>query len=86
MTIKSLGNPFDGDQTLIHSKQCGCPECKAPGTNAVSMERRAPAPTYTALDDSLASSGDSEEILIVPSKAPWCARFSATTITAVAAL
>ena len=63
MTIKSLGNPFDGDQTLIHSKQCGCPECKAPGTNAVSMERRAPAPTYTALDDSLASSGDSEEIL-----------------------
>ena len=63
MTIKSLGNPFDGDQTLIHSKQCGCPECKAPGTNAASMERKATAVANTAAEDSVASRGDSEEIL-----------------------
>ncbi|MGM0769027.1 MAG: ABC transporter substrate-binding protein [Pseudomonadota bacterium] len=37
MTTKSLGNPFDGDQSLIHAKTCGCPECKtgqdAPSTS-----------------------------------------------------
>lgn len=34
MTTKSLGNPFDGDKSLIHAKTCGCPECK-PGDSAV---------------------------------------------------
>ncbi|MDL0430394.1 ABC transporter substrate-binding protein [Marinobacter sp. TBZ242] len=32
MTTKSLGNPFDGDQTLIHGRQCDCQDCKGAGT------------------------------------------------------
>src|SRR5690554_7341626 len=36
MTTKSLGNPFDGDQSLIHAKTCGCPECK-PGDSLPSV-------------------------------------------------
>lgn len=31
MTIKSLGNPFDGDQSLIHSRHCACATCKPAG-------------------------------------------------------
>lgn len=27
MTIKSLGNPFDGDTSLIHTRDCGCATC-----------------------------------------------------------
>ena len=39
MTTKSLGNPFDGDKSLIHAKTCGCPDCK-PGqdTPAISLD------------------------------------------------
>lgn len=29
MTIKSLGNPFDGDLSLIHSRDCGCDRCQS---------------------------------------------------------
>ncbi|MBO6851398.1 MAG: nitrate ABC transporter substrate-binding protein, partial [Marinobacter sp.] len=36
MTTKSLGNPFDGDQSLIHAKTCACPECKT-GQDAPSV-------------------------------------------------
>lgn len=29
MTFKSLGNPFNGDVSLVHSKDCGCGECSS---------------------------------------------------------
>lgn len=28
MTIKSLGNPFDGDASLLHTKGCHCSQCQ----------------------------------------------------------
>ncbi|MFK7944393.1 MAG: CmpA/NrtA family ABC transporter substrate-binding protein [Paracoccaceae bacterium] len=29
MTVKSLGNPYDGDNDLIHGASCTCSDCKA---------------------------------------------------------
>ena len=29
MSSKSLGNPFDGDISLSHKKDCGCETCNA---------------------------------------------------------
>lgn len=47
MTIKSLGNPFDGDQSLIHSRDCGCNRCQ-PGDP---LAAAAPQPERSVLID-----------------------------------
>jgi len=62
MTIKSLGNPFDGDRALTHSKQCGCTECKSTGARA-DVDVRSPILTDRAQQDLVADGGDSEAML-----------------------
>ena len=43
MTPKSLGNPFDGDQSLIHAKHCGCHECAGGAVTQPLIETRGTA-------------------------------------------
>ena len=56
MTTKSLGNPFDGDKSLIHAKTCGCPECK-PGdsTPSISLDLKPSAGQQAVADEHLDS-------------------------------
>ncbi len=60
MTIKSLGNPFDGEQSLIHSKNCGCHECQQ---SSADVTANAPVMAQQTQDDPIASGGDSEAML-----------------------
>ncbi len=84
MTTKSLGNPFDGDKSLIHAKSCGCPECK-PGDSApsISLDLKPSAGQQAVADEPL----DSEAMMdrAIELKAPSCARCLVTTNTAAAA-
>lgn len=40
MTIKSLGNPFDADSRLIHSRGCSCELCEAESRSAKGLSDR----------------------------------------------
>lgn len=56
MTTKSLGNPFDGDKSLIHAKTCGCPECKpGDGAPSISLDLKPSAGQQAVADEHLDS-------------------------------
>lgn len=76
MNSKSLGNPYDGNSRLTHTKDCGCETCNMPASAVGSMtdyqrqevmekqiETMATSPT-TATNSELSPGFDSSEDML----------------------
>lgn len=60
MTVKSLGNPYDGDADLRHGAACNCMTCQSgqtaarPAANLLAREGQVPNPDSSIADDDAA--------------------------------